>query len=410
MGSLLSLGLSSDVVTLSPFDERSAAWDIARDVTSPAQALQVAANHIPEESGSNRFFSDAARDLLSGAMLSLSELAPLRWTYRDLILSGTSRTRLEAVFERTERGRDLIESYFAEERTLANILATLRTRLAPFEPVAAAWSRAKRSVSLREWAEGEFVLVLGNDESARAAIDAINRVIFERLSELLLAQGESERRRSWFFLDEVGEAGPLSGLTRLMNKGRSKGVCVVLGVQELSSLREVYGENGAAIIAANANNKVLLRVESPESADWASRMIGEYEQVDIMRAKSTGGRLGLSPLSLTRSEQLVRGSAVLPSEFFSIPVTNRKNGLTGYFLSPHFGAFRAVVPAEVIDGWVPQEVRTELHFVARPERDQYLEPWGKRDLTRLSLKECRAARKEGAWAPEEEFSDEELLH
>ena len=62
-----------------------------------------------------------------------------------------------------------------------------------------------RKISLIEWAsdrgEDNCVLILGNNERARAAIDRINQVVFKRVAELLLDQPEDRMgaRRSWMF-------------------------------------------------------------------------------------------------------------------------------------------------------------------------------------------------------------------
>jgi len=77
------------------------------------------------------------------------------------------------------------------------------------------------------------ILVLGNDEDNRAAIDTINQLIFKRLSELMLAQPEvnpGDSKSTWFLLDEVRQAGKLEGLSALMTKGRSKGAAVLLRI------------------------------------------------------------------------------------------------------------------------------------------------------------------------------------
>ncbi len=167
------------------------------------------------------------------------------------------RERLQKVLERTEQGQVRLENYFAEERSLANIMSTVRSRIAPFEPIASLWQRASMKVSLREWITGQFVLVLASNEAVGAALDAINQVMFRRLVELSLVESESEQRRSWFFLDEVREAGKLPGLSKLLTKGRSKGVCVVLGFQDVDGLKDAYGEHVAAEIIGQTSQKAI---------------------------------------------------------------------------------------------------------------------------------------------------------
>lgn len=392
LGSLSRMDLKAEILTLNPFDSRGVAWDIAKDVTSPASALQIATNHIPKDSGSNSYFSDASRDLLYGLMLTLNEIAPGEWTYSDLIHAAGSRERILQILSKSSYGRDRIQSYISpdeNDRTTRSVLSTLKSRMAPFECIAALWSRAERKISLRDWVQSDSILVLGNDESARMAIDAINQVIFQRLAELLLAQSECETRRTWLFLDEVAEAGRLLSLPRLMNKGRSKGVCVVLGVQELDSLSEVYGENGASVLVSNANHKALFRVESPKSAEWSSKMVGEYEEVENLHSVSRGDFSPVGQVQRSRSESRVRGNTVLPSEFLSLPPTNRVNGLSGVYISSFLGAYRTTLHPTQIDELLKLRGKTQKeqdsNFIPRKESDQYLKQWNSSDLKRLNF-------------------------
>ena len=63
IGLLYGMGLHCKVIILNPFDKRSYAWDMAKDINSPSAALQLASLIIPKEKGETAFFSLAARDL-----------------------------------------------------------------------------------------------------------------------------------------------------------------------------------------------------------------------------------------------------------------------------------------------------------------------------------------------------------
>ena len=67
------------------------------------------------------------------------------------------------------------------------------------------------------------------------------------------------------FLDDVREAGKLDGLSRLLNQGRTKGACVVLGFQDSDGMRDVYGEYVANELVGQCANKAILRVENPNN-------------------------------------------------------------------------------------------------------------------------------------------------
>ena len=114
--------------------------------------------------------------------------------------------------------------------------------MAPFEFIAGAWERAERRISLKGFIETEAVIVLGNDEEQRSALDRVNQLIFRRLSELLLAQDDSDTRTTYLVIDEVREAGKLDGLHSLLVRGRTKGVSVLITFQEIEGLRQVYGD------------------------------------------------------------------------------------------------------------------------------------------------------------------------
>lgn len=378
---LHGMGLAADIRILNPFDARSWAWDIARDVTSPATAAQIASILISKEEGSNRFFSDAAQHLLTGVLISLirSEKA---WTFRDVLLIAGDPHRLRIVLERDPHTRGFVPKYFQDERLLHNILSTLASKTMLYEPVAAVWehaAKAGRVVSLQEWVRGSFILVLGNDETIRAPMDAINRVLFQRASELLLAGTESGSRRSWVFLDEVAKAGKLDGLDTLLTKGRSKGVCVVIGFQDIDSLRDplVYGEHVANALLGQCANKAILRLDSESTARWAAGLIGEYEAREYHASETTGGQGGPTQ---TRNEQHVKRETVLASELLSLPQPDA-SGLHGYCIIPLLGVYRALlefIPLLSGRGNLPD-------LVHRPVDEQYLAPWSAADEERLGL-------------------------
>ena len=91
-------------------------------------------------------------------------------------------------------------------------------------------------------------------------------------------------------------------------------------------IREVYGVHVANEMLGMCSNKAILRLESPETAAWASKVFGEFESIEL---RST--REGAWGQRRARSEERVKAYALLPSEFLGRP----KNGsnLRGHFLA-----------------------------------------------------------------------------
>jgi type IV secretory pathway TraG/TraD family ATPase VirD4 len=383
---------------------------MGRDITSPASALQTSSLLIPEERAGtgNPFFVLAAQNLLRGVLLSFLQTVGTDWTFRDVLLALRFEERMCQVLEKTMEGRAILDQFFQPGETLQGIRAMLATKLAPFEVIVAAWDTATEKVSLAEFIEGEFVLVLGNDESTRTALDAINRVLFQRLSELILSQDESRTRQTWLFLDEVREAGRLEGLSRLMTKGRSKGACVALGFQAIEGMREVYGNNVAAEIAGLCNNKAILRLESPVSAQWGSSLFDKVEEIDRRESRSwsRNGRGILPSLgrSRTLAEQRLTTDAVMASEIMTLPPTGPENGLNGYFMTRARGAYTASIPWNQLK-WMPNRPEVFADVSPRPESSQYLREWTSEDLERLGLQPVRLVTPSGRTGLNQEIGD-----
>ena len=123
-----------------------------------------------------------------------------------------------------------------------------------------------------------------------------------------------------------------------MTKGRSKGASVVLGFQDIEGLRDVYGTHRANVMMGMCSSKAILRLLSPETAAWASKLMGDFEKIELRESTSSAGLL--RGRSRTQSEQRVKSEAVLPSEFLTIPPTDIETGLSGYFVSPWQGAYQ----------------------------------------------------------------------
>lgn len=358
---LSGLPLSCDVILLNPFDARSAAWDMAKDITTHATAVQIASIFIAEEKGDNSFFAKAARDLFAAVLFALHETQPGDWTLANVVAILSSRDRAKDLLERVPYTRYMAEEYFSrDEKTLANIQSTVSANIGYLRPIASLWHHARRRISLTEWVKSESILVLGNMEHLRCPLDAVNRALFQRLAELVLTESESTTRRTWFFLDELKEAGKHDALPRLLTEGRSKGVRIAMGFQTIEGLEAVYGDRLASEITGIAANKCLLRTDSHKTAEWASYAIGETEYRAWTRSKDPQGYQSIS-------EQIVKREAVIASQLQRLPLANRKR-LYGYCITPCIGVYAGVTPF----GHMLRPKGPGMNFVPRPDQEQNL--------------------------------------
>jgi type IV secretory pathway TraG/TraD family ATPase VirD4 len=350
---LEGLGRAQDCVVLNPMDRRCAAWDLSADFRDPVAVRQLAAILTEEPdrgSDENRFFRNAVQDILSAVMSTFIALAreEAAWTLRDVVLGCIYPAYLDAILAHTRDpyGRLLLPNirvkqvYFqdADPRTKSNIKASVQAALAIYEPIAAVWDWAQsrpadqwpRVFSVTRWLEEGLVLVLGNDEGARASLDPINRAIFQRAVEKTLSEparpSPGAIGRTWFFLDEVREAGKLTLLPRLLNKARAHSASVVLAFQDIEGLKEEYGEHVALELVAQCNNKVVLRVDSPSTAEWAASLFGEFLGPEMSFGKNVGPQYSES----THWAKAVRQN-VYTSQVLFLQRAGPQNGIPGFY-------------------------------------------------------------------------------
>ena len=382
---LVGMRTTAPVILLNPFDARGFAWDMSADINDLGPAQEIAAILIPENKQENQpFFSDASRQILTYLMVALSRLCPKdkEWTFRDLILASDEhylKPILSAVPEVWHR----VKKYF-DAKELPSILSTIVSRLARFEPVAAAWHHAEHRISLTAWAKEPSIIVLGTDPMFEFALAAVNQMLVKRLSQILLSQSESTTRRTWIFLDEFRSTGNLRGLSKLLAEGRSKGVCVALGFQDMSGLKDAYGDNIPSELTGQCNQKAFLRIEDPETAQWAAKCIGEHDLKERSESMSRGNSSGGPSWNHTVDERLATRPTVMPDEIRSLPPTNSQNGMSGYYTSPFYGAWKYIYAGKMLAETLLPPDHNVPNFVPR-NAPQTIALWNEADLKRLNL-------------------------
>ena len=369
---LYGLGLEPKVRILHPLDRRGCAWDLAADVTSPTTAQQMAAVLIPEDKDSKQpFFTMAAQQLLAGAFIFLMKSAPGNWDLRDAILLMERRELLRQALERFPETAGLIEEYFQHNDCFADVRATMANWLRRYRPIAACWYHAAQKVSLEDWMKKDYILLLGQDDSIRVQMDAINRAMFLRATQLILRGNESTTRRTWLIVDEVREMGNLDGLSRFLTMARSKGACFCGGYQTPSGMKDAVGDHVADEINDNIWHWALCRMGGDVSAEWASKRVGEVEFEE-----TTGS-----------STSVVRRRAILPEYFMELPPPTPQTGVAGVFITPYTGAYTHAVPGSEIAA-ARRLSRTDVpNFLPRPKTHQELPPWTDADYQRVGLRQ-----------------------
>lgn len=272
---------------VSPFDARSRVWHVAKDVATPTQASSFAASLIPEDSGSGKFWTEAARQILYGVVLSLQNEKPLEWTWSDLA---------RRVAMRAEEMAPILEAHYrkayglisnTEGQTAFNVLATLNGHTKIIDDLARAWpdyevrdrQGRQRLFSITDWVRDDYagphkvIVQAGPDRKlTEAYISALINVAELSINSAQLPENE-EGRSLAFVIDELSSVGKIN-FAPLVDKGRSKGVVFVAGVQDLAQLREIYGDNAIRALQSMVGTQIICRLQMGQTRDELSKLIG----------------------------------------------------------------------------------------------------------------------------------------
>ena len=372
-----ALGLSptaKNVWLLNPFDARSAVWDLSDAVCNPAMARFLAKLIVPEEKNSTApYFTDAARELIFATILALNHVAPRRWTLRDLLWALDSLASIRAVTARHPRAHQLAERILSDDKHAPSVLSSLGNKISPFEPVAALWhtNSSGRRFSIERFLAEPGVLILGNDPVLRDSFWPINALLLKALTQEILRRPETPEVRHWFVLDEFRAMQRVDCVHELLNLGRSKGVSVLLGLQSLEGLIEIYGEHVANDLLSQCAQKTILRLGGPKSAEWAERFFGKIRRTEtvVTESWSNSGR------SVSVQKSLHERALFLASFFLDLPLPRPGRDYMAVCDLPSRQCIAILRrPFDDLLAWgrPPSPVP---NVVPRPDADQSLQPW-----------------------------------
>jgi len=268
-------------IIVSPFDQRSHVWDVAKDVDTPSKAAIFAASIIndPGNPGGN-FWVLAARSLFEGAVKELQSTKPLEWGFEDLS-KAIYRDQAQWIMSMSEWHQQAVNLVNGSGETVQSIQATLSGLTKVIHDLAAAWpTPGKRRFAISEWVSDGYegrkqVIVQGGPDAALTAnyIGAmINCAVPEILSPRL---PDNERGRFLgFFFDELTSIARLN-INGLFEMGRSKGVVAYIGFQDIAQVQRVYGDKEAATLMSMIANQIICQVQPSDTRDHIAQKLGK---------------------------------------------------------------------------------------------------------------------------------------
>lgn len=265
-----------------PWDERSFAWDVGRDCVDKQDARELAARLIPSND-KDPMWSNASRAILTGMIVYLQNKHKTQWGFRELAdLIPLPIDQIRSIIE--QHNPEGLRSVEEASKTTQSILINLSAFMSVIFDLADAWGDKPKGqrFSLRAWlmdkTNGKVLVIQGSGQNAQLSRSYINAMISTITAQITAPSfNDNKSRRIWVFLDELPQLGKMDHLSPLMEVGRSKGIRVVIGTQDISQLRAIYGQDGTNAWASMIGTSIYGRVAGGETAEWIAKRVGDRE-------------------------------------------------------------------------------------------------------------------------------------
>lgn len=287
-----------DFILLAPHDQRSAVWNIAADCVDLAAARELAAAVIPATH--EPMWSNSSRTILTGLIRSL-QIKDEDWGWaslRDVIFMDPhdQRTLLETYYPEAARFVEVDEHNGQLNRTSFGYMVGLWAAAGEvISPLAEAWKDADpdRLFSLTEW-----ISDTGTDHrpiilQRAAQFPQLSRAWMQAAIGLLsnhaasAALPDSFERRIWLLLDEFAQIGKIEAFTQLLEIGRSKGICCVVGLQDFEQISKEYDDATLKTWLNLFSTKIICRMNSGPSSQFAAKEVIGYRRVTFRETSQT---------------------------------------------------------------------------------------------------------------------------
>lgn len=321
-------------ILLSPFDVRSPAWSLFKELRLSFDVTNIAEALIEQPNNGEKFWSANARILFADLVRQL-DAAGLQ-SNEDLN-HYANKLELKELHEfmAGTHGGTLVDP--RSEKTAIGIRAELGSCMA-------AWPFLKDSddaFSLREFVtdcdapdtdkSDRWVFITSRGD-AHSLMKPLISLWLEIVCSGILSLTPRPDRRIHLVIDEIASLQKLPSLQNLMAEGRKYGVAVDIGLQLFSQLKNVYGNDLAEAMLGVSKSWVVLQTTEPSTAKLLSEGLGDREEKEKKENRTMSAADERDSVSLSTEKKVSK--VVLPGEILSFPT------LTGVLKVPDMPLLR----------------------------------------------------------------------
>lgn len=373
--------MSAGLCLISSTDSRSLHWWIGLDLIDEPDA-QAFAEGLIESGSDNPIWANAARLILVGLIVHLQKTKGTNWSWLEL--SEMLNLDMEEMHEIFEQSYEPARSFAnPDSKTSQSIEMNLKAFTAPITRLATTWSRIdkKKRFSLRRWLDNDntkhrrIIIQMNQRDAVLGA--AISRAFLSYTTNHIasLEFSESNTRLLVNVLDEIPQFRKIEDFIKGNEVGRSKGVCSIIGFQDVAQIEQIYGKAELQKWSALFGLKIFPQVVGGESQRWVCDQVGEREVQ--YRVKNVSG-VGAGQVNVSSSySQPTSTPVILPSELELFGKT--KSGIEALFLGLGKDALALTIPFPIIKNirpahvpWSAEEPKVSTRATAKEHEEQPL--------------------------------------
>jgi hypothetical protein len=342
-------------VILNCFDERSAAWSPFHDARQSHEWAKLAESLFKDPKSGDPYWTNVTRQIFTWActMLSAREGGVTLSEALDVLFGPTPQ--LKRLLANTPAAEHLADGSPGRVSSLRSVLIE---GVAPLIYLTGQQGR----FSIREWVNrreaGGGFLFLSAPESHMASLRPLLGFWAEIVVSSLLnrnAEGVPPHP-TWLILEEFPSLGRLDALADGPQRLRQYGGAVVVCIQQVSQLQDIYGREKARTLIGQCATKLVLRANDHETATYMSELLGRRVMHRVVENTSYGAHSIRDGVGLAPREELE--AIWMPEDIMNFPA------LMGVISVPNArptGPFpRAPLKFSVVDrpvvapGWIPR--------------------------------------------------------
>ncbi len=183
----------------------------------------------------------------------------------------------------------------------------------------------------------------------------------------------------------------------LLNMGRSKGVSVLIGIQSVEGIIDIYKQAATDDLLSQCAHKTFLRAGGPQTAEWAEKHFGKIRHLEQVYSESKSGTEHGWAVQYSLRER----SLFLASTFLDLPFPTKGGCYRAICDVPAHGCVYIVErPFDQMLSWVvkPAPDVPALEKRADP-KEQALKPWSIAEKLRFYARKPEALNPKPPYLP-----------